>query len=190
MKSALKILPLLALLLLPAQAVLAQGTTPAAKPAPAKPQVDVTNYGDWRLECIKAKDGRKLCQVFQMVVEEQKDKKKRPLLMAKIMNGHTKDKDGKEKQMTRMLLTTPLGILLPAKLSLKLDAEKAVPVPYLLCTPEGCIADLALDGELLQKIRAGKKLTVGYRQMDNKTVSANVSLNGFNAALKALGEAK
>lgn len=197
MKAATKMLSILALGLLLIQPVVsgAQGTAPAPAPASAiaatKPAMETKDYGDWRLECRSVKDGKKVCNLFQRIVAEEKEnKKKHMMLEAKAGIFSEEGKDGKVKSVTRLLLITPLGTLLPAQLTLKLDEEKQVSLPFLVCAPEGCLADFVFEGALLEKIKKGKKLLVAYKRMNSKPITVGVSLNGFSAGLKALAEKK
>lgn len=185
MKTALKMLPILALALLLAQAP-AQAAAPAAG---QKPTIEKQDFDNWRLECMSVKDGKKVCQMFQRIVAENKEKKSKFLVVsAKIGVMSTKAKDGTVKDVTRMLLLTPLGTLLPANMTVKLDAEKAAATPFIVCTPEGCMADIMLEGALLEKLKSGKSLQVTYKHMSGKPVTAAVSLKGFAPALKALND--
>ncbi len=191
MKPASAFSSLLALALLLAQPVTAnaQAATAAAPPAAkaaAKPVIQTTDFGDWRQGCMTNKQGRKLCRLIQRVVGEDKKNVK---LAAEASIIAEKDKDGKIKNVTRLLLIAPLGTLLIEKLTIKLDGEKPVHVPFLVCA-NGCMTDLALDGPLLEKMKTGKSLAVSYKQMNNKTVSVNVSLKGFADGLKSLNANK
>jgi len=184
MKTPTTIFAALALVAALAGPAAAQQKSPA--PAAAKPAIESKAHGDWMVECMKRPDGKKICQMFQQIVEEdKKTKKKHVQLIVKTAIINIKGKDGKTAPRTRMMLLAPLGTLLTAKLGITLDSEKQVFAPFLVCE-QGCMVDLALEGDLLEKIRKGKKMQVSYKRMNNKQVSASVSLNGFNAALQAL----
>lgn len=186
MKYALKMLPILALALLLAQAP-AQAAAPAAG---QKPNIEKQDFDNWRLECMSAPSGgKKVCQLFQRIVAENKEKKSKFLVVsAKIGIVPEKAKDGTVKEVTRMLLLTPLGTLLPTHMTVKLDNEKAATTPFIVCTPEGCMADIALGDKLLDKLKNGKALQVSYKHMSGKPITASVSLKGFATGLKALNE--
>lgn len=195
MKTALKMIPVIAMTLLLAQpaASYAEGTpkapaTAAAAPSSAeKPTMESKDFQTWRMECLIFKNGKKVCQMFQRLVAKDKDQKKHMLLAAKAGIVPEKGKDGKMKDVARLMIITPLGTLLPAKLGIKLDGEKESTVPFLTCAPEGCMVDLALEGVLLDKIKAGKKLHVAYkRMMSDKQITLDIDLAGFADGLKAL----
>lgn len=187
MKPAIRIFTILALSLL--FALPGAAGAQEKKPAAAKPEIETTAYGDWKLRCYKFKDGKKFCELLQLVANGAKDgKKKHMLLIAKADIVPIKEKDGKTATKTRMLLLSPLGTLLPARLAIKLDGEKPVTAPFIVCIPDGCTADLTLEGELLDKFKKGKKMQVTYKRINNQPVTASVSLNGFGAGLQALAE--
>lgn len=142
----------------------------------------VREFKDWRLVCTApVKGGKKQCQIVQSVRGEGK---KSAALTAIIQAGQIKD-----KPVAVMVFMLPLGTLLPPGVTLKVDAEKEIKIPYQQCRKGGCMVRVAVDKTRLDKIKAGKSMQVGYKVMDGKGVVAPLSLNGFSQAVDALWQA-
>ena len=66
-----------------------------------------------------------------------------------------------DRKARLMRVVAPLGVLLPAGVSLKIDNEDVTRLNFLQCLANGCIAQLALDDKLLEKLKTGKTATLG-----------------------------
>jgi invasion protein IalB len=136
-------------------------------------------FKDWRLLCtVPDENGKKQCQIIQAV---RGDGKKSAALTAIIQMGQIR-----EKPVAVMIFMLPLGTLLPPGITLKVDSDKEVRIPYQQCRKGGCMVRVAVDKTRLDKIKTGKSMLVGYKAMNGKGAVAPVSLNGFAQALDAL----
>ena len=184
MKTKMLMIAALALLAFAAPAIAATETaTPAAKPAAtARPKPSETKFDDWSMQCMTSSKG-KYCGLYQKASATVKGKKVTAVL-AEVEVG--KGKDGKKTPHLRLI--TPLGSWLPTNIGFKLDDEKQNIVPYFVCRPSGCMTDLTLEAEHVERLKKGKKLLIAYRTSPRKEdqVESSLSLKGFAAALDAL----
>ncbi|MCE9506908.1 MAG: invasion associated locus B family protein [Alphaproteobacteria bacterium] len=136
-------------------------------------------FKDWRLLCtVPGKDGKKQCQIIQVLSE---DGKKSVALTTIVHAGQIK-----EKPVAVMIFMLPLGTLLPPGMTLKVDDDKEIRIPYQQCRKGGCLVRVAVDKDRLDKIKTGKSMFVGYKVMNGKGKVAQVPLNGFAQALDAM----
>ncbi|MDY8108538.1 invasion associated locus B family protein [Fulvimarina sp. 2208YS6-2-32] len=80
----------------------------------------------------------------------------------------------------------PLGIILPNGLRLHLDGEFVGITPFLRCFETGCVADVAMDEDLISKLSKGREATFSFFQTPEQGIGIPVSLEGFTEAFKNL----
>lgn len=85
-----------------------------------------------------------------------------------------------------VILTLPLGILLPPGIALTIDGGKARRYQVDRCLTSGCKAAFVLDPELLVRFKAGIRADVTIQDGNRAPVTLPVSLVGFTAALRSL----
>lgn len=84
-----------------------------------------------------------------------------------------------------MIVTVPLGVNLQAGLGLAVDTKELQRLPFDFCDQGGCNAAIPLQGEILNKIKAGNKLQVAaFVGAEQQTLE--FSLKGITAAINAL----
>lgn len=152
--------------------------TPDFKMSGADQTIKAEDHGDWRVECAKTPDGKPVCQMFQRLM--WKDKKS----VALLVMGGIGLRDG--QPMARMRFIVPLGTFLPTGLILAVDTDKDMRVPIQFCVSEGCVVNLDLSAEIVEKLKAGSTLKVVYLRPDRLTASLQVSLKGFPQALERI----
>lgn len=87
---------------------------------------------------------------------------------------------------TMLRARAPLGIILPNGLRLHVDGEFIGITPFLRCFESGCIAEVAMDAELIETLRSGNEATFSFFQTPEQGIGIPVSLDGFTAAFAAL----
>ena len=87
-----------------------------------------------------------------------------------------------------MTVQTPLGILLPYGVRLKIDSDQVVPLPVSRCVPQGCISQAPMLDEAVGKMKKGSKAVFGF--FLDKEILVNVSLRGFTKAYNNLTPVK
>jgi invasion protein IalB len=85
-----------------------------------------------------------------------------------------------------VFLTLPLGVYLPTGLLLQIDDGETLKIPVEICLPNGCHTRMALIGELLKKLRAGRMAKLAFHDSQQRRITVPVSLAGFTAAFAAL----
>ena len=78
-----------------------------------------------------------------------------------------------------MRVVAPLGVLLPSGLGLKIDQADIGRAGFVRCLPNGCIAEVVMDDELIKKLRTGKSATFIIFQTPEEGIGFPMSLAGF-----------
>ncbi len=91
-----------------------------------------------------------------------------------------------DRKARLMRVIAPLGVLLPAGVSLRIDDQNAGRLNFLQCLANGCIAQLALDDALVAKLKDGKTVTLGLFQTPEQGVGVPAPLAGFKEAYEQL----
>jgi invasion protein IalB len=79
-------------------------------------------------------------------------------------------------------ITVPTGRLIPPGIKVKIDDKKEVALPYAFCFPQSCMAEVALDDNLVALLKSGKAMTITSTNFQNKPNPVQVSLDGFSGA--------
>jgi invasion protein IalB len=146
--------------------------------APAMAQGVVKNtYGDWQLRCETPAGAKtEQCALVQSVAAE--DRPNVTLLVIVL-----KTADGKSRLLR---VVAPLGVLLPAGLSLKIDQTDIGRAIFVRCLPTGCIAEVVMDDNLAGQLKSGTTATFIVFQTPEEGIGIPVSLNGFGKGLESL----
>ena len=145
----------------------------------ASAMVDGETYGDWRAECLKPTTGKKQqpsCHVFQNLLGKESGKRVLHMAIGPIPG----------KKTLALIITTPLGILLPAGLTLRIDGKDPKRIPMQACFQKGCQAIFPLQSAWQKKLMGGNKAEVIFYNIQNKPISIQISLKGITAAVTAL----
>ncbi|MEN8214103.1 MAG: invasion associated locus B family protein [Pseudomonadota bacterium] len=176
-----------ALVIMASGAVFAEDTDTKEQPAEEQKLPEgMEQFKDWIKECemVKGPEDKEveLCQISQTLTNKELDK---PML--KVAVGYV---PGKEEAV--MVITLPLGIILPPGIQLTIlkgkekDEGKAAQMPVTSCLPAGCQAGVQLDKEFTARLKKGSRLVVTFLGPDGKQVNAPVSLSGFTAGLESM----
>ncbi len=134
-------------------------------------------HGDWETRCETPPGAAyEQCAVVLSIVDQE-----RPNLTLVVIVLNSADRKAR-----LMRVIAPLGVLLPAGVSLRIDNQDAGRLNFLQCLANGCIAQLALDDALLGKLEAGKTATLGIFQTPEQGVGVPASLAGFKDAYQQL----
>lgn len=134
-------------------------------------------HGDWEIRCIEGTD---TCAMSQ--VGSTSDGKRAILVTIQRLTG-AKTKDGKPIPAA-MTSQTPLGILIPYGLRIKIDGDQVIPLPLSRCIPAGCISQAPMLAEAVTKMKKGSKAVFGY--FLQQEILVNISLSGFTKAFDSL----
>jgi invasion protein IalB len=86
-----------------------------------------------------------------------------------------------------LLVMLPLGILLPAGVTLQIDGGAEMPLQVDRCERQGCRIEMLLKPELLTRLKSGSQAKVFFEAFDpqgeRRRLGVPISLLGFTAAL-------
>lgn len=125
---------------------------------------------NWLKVCSDLDDGRKACIMRQVVTNSG------------VFTGSFLLRDD-PTQESRLLAvaSVPLGVLLPFGLSWQIDGGKPVRVPYMLCDPQACSAQLVVNEAYIQSLKRGATLKLIAKNRRNEDITVEVTLTGFTA---------
>jgi len=166
----------LAALALPGPAV-AQGVTQDT--APQTETVKAT-HGAWEIVCSTAQAD--LC-VMRQFGKNAAGKKVIDVRIRKLEG--IKTQDGKTLPAA-IQITTPLGTILRAGVTVKVDAGEPRTGAFEVCVPGGCILRDPMSEEFLASLKAGKAANMTFNLLQLGTVNVSISLKGFTKAFKEL----
>jgi invasion protein IalB len=172
-----------------------QAAAPADGPAPAEPQTEVpkavvslapptegeppvrSTHGDWQVRCdTPAGAQSEQCVLMQFVTAEDRDNVGLTVIILKTA----------DKKSRIMRILAPLGVLLPSGLGLKIDDTDMGRAGFVRCLPNGCVAEVILEDDLLKQLTDGKQATFIIFQTPEEGIGIPISLNGFGEGFKAL----
>jgi invasion protein IalB len=134
-------------------------------------------HGDWVTRCETPPGAaHEQCAVVLSVVDQE-----RPNLILVVIVLNTADRKAR-----LMRVIAPLGVLLPPGVSLRIDNADAGRLSFLQCLPNGCVAQLAMDQNLVDKLKNGKTATLGVFQTPEEGVGVQAPLAGFKEAYDQL----
>ncbi len=134
-------------------------------------------HGDWQIRCDTPPGAQaEQCALMQSVTAED-----RPNVGLTVIVLKTSD------QKSRLMrVVAPLGVLLPSGLGLKIDNEDVGRAGFVRCLPNGCVAEVVMDDNLINKLRTGKTSTFIIFQTPEEGIGFPMSLKGFGEGYDAL----
>ena len=161
----------------PQQGQQEQQQAPQGEGAPAQGAITERQFKDWTVRCGRqSEQGPHVCEMQQ----QQIDKEGRTVMAVAV--GQVP-----ETSDLGLLIILPLGILLPAGVSLQIDGGAEVPLQVDRCERQGCRIEMLLEPDLLNRLKAGNKATVFFEAIDpqgeRQRLGVPISLLGFTAAL-------
>lgn len=140
-------------------------------PLPATAQGVVrAQYGDWQMSCDTPPGASfEQCALIQNVTAEDQANVGLSVIVLKTAD-----------QQARLLrVLAPLGVLLPNGLGLNIDGGDIGRVMFVRCLPNGCVAEVLLDDELIAKLSSGSNAIFVVFKTPEEGIGIPVSLNGF-----------
>jgi invasion protein IalB len=134
-------------------------------------------YGDWQMSCDTPPGASvEQCAIIQNVLAEDQ-----PNVGLSVIVLRTADR---EARLLRVL--APLGVLLPNGLGLNVDGNDMGRVAFVRCLPNGCVAEVELDDDLIDVLSKGKDAIFVVFKTPEEGVGIPVSLEGFSEGFAAL----
>lgn len=127
-------------------------------------------HGDWQIRCDTPAGAQKeQCALIQSVVAEDRSNAGLTVIILKTA-------DQKSKLMR---VVAPLGVLLPSGLGLKLDDKDVGRAGFVRCLPNGCVAEIVMDDNLLNQLKAAKTATFIIFETPEEGIGFPLSLKGL-----------
>ena len=127
-------------------------------------------HGDWQIRCDTPPGAQsEQCALIQSVTAED-----RPNVGLTVIVLKTAD-----QKFRLMRVLAPLGVLLPNGLGLRIDSVDVGKVSFVRCLPNGCVAEVVVNEELMNKLRTGQNATFIIFQTPEEGIGIPVSLKGF-----------
>nr|WP_306265256.1 invasion associated locus B family protein [Pararhizobium sp. IMCC3301] len=143
----------------------------------ASAQQAQTPYDDWTMRCETPPGAQgQQCALMQYVAAEDRPNVGLSVIVLKTADGKAK--------LLRVI--TPLGVLLPSGLGLKIDSEDVGRAGFVRCVSEGCLAEVIMEDALLDKLRRGEQATFIVFETPEAGIGIPISLSGFSAGYDAL----
>jgi invasion protein IalB len=79
-------------------------------------------------------------------------------------------------------ITVPSGRLIPPGIKVQVDDKKEATLPFVYCFPQNCMAEVALDDNLVKLLKSGGGLTVTSTNFQNRPNPVKITLEGFTSA--------
>jgi invasion protein IalB len=157
-------------LLLLAGSMLSQATLAA--------DAEPVTYGDWGYKCDKSPDGeQELCYVFQNVTKKEGGQL--------VLGARIAYREGQGDPL--IVVTVPLGSLLPPGAALVMEGVEPIKLAYFLCANEGCTTiATALTPDMVTAMKKGENAVIRVAAPNKQVVGLPLSLKGFSKALASL----
>ena len=137
----------------------------------------VSTFGAWEVRCdTPAGANGEQCALMQFVTAEDRENVGMTVIVLKTADG--------KARLLRVL--APLGVLLPSGLGLRINDSDMGRAGFVRCLPNGCVAEVILEDELLTKLNAGGTATFIIFQTPEEGIGIPISLEGFADGFKAL----
>lgn len=134
-------------------------------------------YDAWTVQCANQQQGEKtqrICQMSQQLLQQKT--RQRVLTFAISMA----DKNAK------VTLVLPFGLLLSEGVRVQIADEEVLRGAYRTCLPDGCVAEIELPAETIEKFESAETASVLMTANSGQPVKTDVSLKGFTSAFQRL----
>ena|SRR5271165_2797518 len=134
-------------------------------------------HSDWQVRCDTPPGAQgEQCALIQSVTAEDRANVGLTVIVLKTA-------DHKSKLMR---VVAPVGVLLPSGLGLKIDQVDVGRAGFVRCLPNGCVAEVVMDDNLLKQLRTGQTATFIIFQTPEEGIGFPMSLKGFGEGFDKL----
>lgn len=133
--------------------------------------------GDWTVECDR--DNELRCYLRQSILSQGTGQQVFEAALGYL---------GDPASGPVLVLSAPLGIYLPDGLLLQVDDGPVRRAMFARCNPRGCHAEIAADLAMLEELRRGVMLSVGFSDGAGQRFRVPVSLTGVSGGLRRLSD--
>ena len=152
----------------------AQPAAPAQAAQPPQPELPPIVYSPWTKFCGKDQQQANAKEVC-LTVKEARLESGQFLAGAAVI-----EQNGEAKKLLR--ITLPLGMQLPQGTRLILDQEQPLQGRYVVCLPNGCMADFEIDAAFIGKLKKGKQIVLQGINLPGQFATYPLPLADFGKA--------
>lgn len=147
-----------------------------APPAQGEPPVRSV-HDAWQVRCDTPAGAQgEQCVLMQFVTAEDRENVGLTVIVLKTA----------DQKARIMRILAPLGVLLPSGLGLKIDEADIGRAGFVRCLPNGCVAEVILEDQLLGQLQNGQTATFIIFQTPEEGIGIPISLAGFTPGFAAL----
>ena len=134
-------------------------------------------HADWQIRCDTPPGAQgEQCALIQSVTAEDRANVGLTVIVLKTAD-----------QKSRLLrVVAPMGVLLPSGLGLKIDQADVGRAGFVRCLPNGCVAEVVMDENLVKQLRTGQTATFIIFQTPEEGIGFPMSLKGFGEGFDKL----
>jgi invasion protein IalB len=146
--------------------------------APASAQGTVRSvHNDWQIRCDTPPGAQgEQCALIQSVTAEDRANVGLTVIVLKTA----------DQKSRLMRVVAPMGVLLPSGLGLKIDQADVGRAGFVRCLPNGCVAEVVMDENLVKQLRTGQTATFIIFQTPEEGIGFPMSLKGFGEGFDKL----
>jgi invasion protein IalB len=134
-------------------------------------------HNDWQIRCDTPPGAQgEQCALIQSVTAEDRANVGLTVIVLK-----TADHKGR-----LMRVVAPMGVLLPSGLGLKIDQTDVGRAGFVRCLPNGCVAEVVMDDNLVKQMRSGHTATFIIFQTPEEGIGFPLNLKGFGEGFDKL----
>jgi len=85
-----------------------------------------------------------------------------------------------------MMIQVPVGLYLPAGLTLQIDENKPEPLAFQTCDLKGCYGGNSVSPEMLAAMKGGKRFTITFQNLAKENISVPLTLENFADAYQKI----
>jgi len=145
----------------------------AQAPGAGAPEVPPLTYTPWTKVCLKEQEAN-----AQQVCFTGKEGRIDSGML--VIGAVLIEPEGSQSKILRV--TLPLGMQIPQGTRAIVDQGQPMTAPYMICFPNGCMADYEASAELIGKLKKGQSLVVQGINSTGQAVSLPVPLPDFAKA--------
>ena len=134
-------------------------------------------HADWQVRCDTPPGAQgEQCALIQSVTAEDRANVGITVIVLKTA----------DQKARLMRVVAPMGVLLPSGLGLKIDNTDVGRAGFVRCLPNGCVAEVVMDDNLLRQLRTGQTATFIIFQTPEEGIGFPMSLKGFGEGFDKL----
>ena len=127
-------------------------------------------HSDWQVRCDTPPGAQgEQCALIQSVTAEDRANVGLTVIVLKTA----------DQKSRLMRVVAPVGVLLPSGLGLKIDQADVGRAGFVRCLPNGCVAEVIMDDNLVKQLRSGQTATFIIFQTPEEGIGFPMSLKGF-----------